>query len=66
MEFATEGESSTCHTCNMDYWLHYGAAQVVGVWPKCPPVVLLPPRPVRMVYPPNVIQVDFVRKERVA
>ena len=64
MEFATAGESSLCHTCNMDLSLHYGA-KFWSFWPKCPPVVILPARPVRMVYPINVVQVDFIRKERV-
>jgi len=62
-EFATQGESTGCHTCDMDLHLHFHAD--FSMWPLCPPVILVPLPPVRMVYPANVIQIDFVRKARV-
>jgi hypothetical protein len=65
-EFSAQGESSHCCKCKMDLRLHFGHND--GHWvfqPVCPPHIIEPERPPRMAYAPNVVQVDFYRREKV-
>lgn len=69
MEFASQGESSHCQTCHMDYSLHWGAkiSHSAARWPVCPPVVMVSPEPVRMAKGDysNIVYIDFKNKQKI-